>query len=111
MKSTTLVFYERDPMPARLLAVELRTGANLVGVREAHRFMGEEREVCDRVIVMPDVTKECVEELHRLFPDKVEVFGSTHPATPPEPVKEEEPIVEEPRVPERRKGRRVVATS
>lgn len=74
MKPQTLVYYEQKSAPAIVLAKELRTGLNSVVVREARRHLGEEREVCERVIVMPDVTPECRKELYRLFEHKVEDY-------------------------------------
>ena len=79
MKPTTLVYYENESAPAILLAESLRDGVNAVLVRAAVRHPGEEREACERVLVMPDVSKECRKELHRLFVDKVEYVNcNTH---------------------------------
>ena len=107
MKPTTLVFYQKDPGPAKALALSLRTGLNLVGVRAAVNHMGEERETCERVIVMPDVMPDCRQELHRLFEDRVEIFGSSE-AMPV--IKEVSTVlVKEEEVPRPRKRRIVTA--
>lgn len=72
MKPATFIYYESDPEPAKVMAQSLRTGVNIVLVREARKEMGEEREVCERVIVMPDVRSGSRKELHRLFGNRVE---------------------------------------
>jgi hypothetical protein len=99
MKPTTLVFYENNPTPALAHAKDLRTGLNLVGVRMARRHLGEDRETCEHVIAMPDVSKEGLAELNRLYSDKVETLSTT-PA--PRVIEQAEPVeviepVEDPR--------------